>query len=284
MTENNKEYQNLIISGGGFNGFQFFGIIKYLSENNLLNNINKFVGVSMGAFINLLLLIGYKYNEIDKFLIKFDFKKIFDLKFEKILLEENVKGLSNGDNFNKLIKKFLANKELDENITLKQMYEKTNKDFIIGTTNITLDKFEIINHENYPDLPVYLALRMTSCIPVFFEPIEYNNNFYIDGVMKDNFPIQVIKDDDIDKTIGIVLQSDTDIYDINEMSSVNYLIHLYRILVNEPVKNKIKKYKELCKIFIVYPKMNSFNYEVNETFREELINCGYEYCKNSFNN
>jgi NTE family protein len=282
--ENNLEYKNLVISGGGFNGYQFFGIIKYLDENNLLNKIDKYVGVSMGAFINLLIIIDYKYLEIDKFLIKFDFNKIFDLKFEKILLDENLKGFSNGDNFSKLIKKFLVNKNLDENITLKELYEKTKKKLIIGTTNLTQDKYELINHENYPDMPVYIALRMTSCIPLFFEPIEYNNNFYVDGVIKDNFPIQIIPDEEIKNTIGIVLQTKSNIYDIKGMTSLNYIIHLYRAIVNEPMHKKILKYKELCKLFIVEPKMNSFNYTVNEMFREELINSGYEYCKNYFLN
>lgn len=284
MTENNIEYKNLVISGGGFNGYQFFGIIKYLDENNLLEKIDKFIGVSMGSFINLLIIIGYKYIDIEKFLINFDYKKIFDLKFEKILVEENIKGLSCGENFSKLIKKFLVNKGLSENITLKELYDKTNKTFIIGTTNITIDKGEIISHENYPDLPVYLALRMTSCIPLFFDPIEYNNNYYIDGVMKDNFPIQIIPDDEIKNTIGIVLQSASEIYNIKEMSTLNYLIHLYRTLVNEPMVKKISKYKNLCKIFIVEPKMNSFNYDLNLELREELINFGYNYCKTCVNN
>jgi predicted acylesterase/phospholipase RssA len=75
-------YKNLVISGGGFNCFQFFGIIKYLDDNNLLKEINKYISVSAGSLISLLLIIGYKFNEIENFLIKFDFSKIFDLQFE----------------------------------------------------------------------------------------------------------------------------------------------------------------------------------------------------------
>lgn len=279
MNQNNCE--TLIISGGGFNGLQFIGIIKYLEENDMINSFNKFIGISMGSFVNLLIIIGYKFKEIENFLIKFDFSKIFDLKLEKILIEDDIKGLTNGENFNKLIKKFLKTKDFDENITMKELFEKTKKNFIIGTTNITNDKFEIINHENYPDLPIYLALRMTSCIPIFFEPIEYNNIFYIDGVMKDNFPIQIISDEEIKKTFGIVLEPMDEVYDIKNMSSFNYLVHLYRIIVNEPIRKKIEKYKELCKILIINPKIHSFNYEISENDRINLINSGYEFCKNN---
>ena len=277
------KYKNLIISGGGFNGFQFFGIIKYLDENNLINNIDKYIGVSMGAMINLLIILGYKFNEIENFLIKFNFSKVFDLKFEKILIEDNIKGLSDGNKFNKLIKKFLVNKKFDENITLKQLYEKTNKQLMIGVTNLTKDLFEIMTHENYPDIPVYLAIRMSSCIPMFFEPIEYQDNYYVDGVMKDNFPIQIIPDDELNTTIGMVLLTNQDNYNIKDMSSVNYMIHLYRVLVSEPMKDKINKYKQLCKLFIIQPKINSYNYELDESIRTDLICTGYDLCKASIN-
>lgn len=275
----NKEFDTLIVSGGGFNGLQFLGIIKYLEEINLLIKINKFIGVSMGAFINLLVIIGYKFKDIENFITKFDFSKIFDLKFEKIITEDNIKGLTNGENFDKLIKKFLNNKELKENITFKELYEITKKNYIIIVTNLTQDKIEIINHENYPNLPIYIGLRMTSCIPIFFEPIEYNNNFYIDGVMKDNFPIQILNDEEISKTLGIVLQLEQSEYDVKNMTTYSYLLHLYRVLTNEPIRNKIKKYKELCKLFIINPKINSFNFQIKNEERIELINYGYELCK-----
>jgi len=278
-----SKYKNLIISGGGFNGFQFFGIIKYLDENNLINNIDKYVGVSMGAMINLLIIVGYKFNEIENFLIKFKFAKVFDLKFEKILMEDNIKGLSDGNKFNKLIKKFLVNKKFDKDITLRQLYEKTNKQLLIGVTNLTKDLFEIITHENYPDMPVYLAIRMSSCIPMFFEPIEYQDQYYVDGVMKDNFPIQVIPNNELETTIGMVLLTHEDNYNIKDMGTVNYMIHLYRVLVSEPMKNKIDKYKQLCKLFIIQPKINSYNYELDESIRTELICCGYDLCKASIN-
>ena len=34
--------KNLVISGGGINGIGFIGILKYLSENNLLKNVNHY--------------------------------------------------------------------------------------------------------------------------------------------------------------------------------------------------------------------------------------------------
>ena len=280
---NLNNLKNLVISGGGFNGYQFFGIIKHLEEKNVLANINKFIGVSMGAFICLLIIVGYKYNELELFLIEFNFTKIFDLKFEKILSEDNIKGLSNGLNFDKLIKKFLKHKGFDENITLLELFNKTNKHITIGVSNLSLDTIEYFNHENHPNIPAYKILRMSSCIPIFFEPIEYNDSFYIDGVLKDSFPIQLIPDEELSSTIGILLETNKDSYDIPKMSSVEYLIHLYRAIANEPMKLKINKYKSLLKLFILKPITNSYNYQLDKNIRHELIECGYNYCNSTLN-
>jgi len=276
-------YKNIVISGGGFYCFQFFGIIKYLDDNNLLKNINKYIGVSAGSLINLLLIIGYKFYEIENFLMKFDFSKIFDLQFEKILIDDNFKGLSNGDNFSKLIKKFLIKKELNENITFKELNEKTNKEFIVGVTNITQDKVEYINHKNYPDIPIYLALRMSCCLPVIFDPLIYNDNYYIDGGLKDNFPIHLIPDEELINTVGIVIYPYKENYDIKNMITIKYLFHLYRTISSDYIKEKIEKYKDLCKLFtITTSNENLINYKIDENNRIELLNLGYEQCKKCY--
>jgi hypothetical protein len=101
--------------------------------------------------------------------------------------------------------------------------------------------------------------------------------------MKDNFPIQIISDNELDTTIGMVLLTNQDNYNIKDMSSVNYMIHLYRVLVSEPMKDKINKYKQLCKLFIIQPKINSYNYELDESIRTDLICTGYDLCKASIN-
>ena len=73
--------KNLVISGGGINGLGFIGIIKYLSENNLLNNIQHYVGTSAGAIIGYLLSIGYNFLEIYEFCTHFNYLHSFKPKF-----------------------------------------------------------------------------------------------------------------------------------------------------------------------------------------------------------
>ena len=70
--------KNLVISGGGVSGIGFLGIIKYLDDHNIISNIETYVGTSIGSIICLLLLIGYKHNEIYDFCISFNLEKLID--------------------------------------------------------------------------------------------------------------------------------------------------------------------------------------------------------------
>ena len=64
--------KNLVVSGGGFNGFQFFGIIKYLEQNNLIDGIEKFV------VYDISFLVTSKYEQMS---LHMDSKDAFSLFF-----------------------------------------------------------------------------------------------------------------------------------------------------------------------------------------------------------
>ena len=77
-------YNKLVLSGGGINGIIFIGILKYLEEHNMINNLNVFVGTSIGSLINTLIILKYKSSEIEDFILKFNFSDI--IKFNVINL------------------------------------------------------------------------------------------------------------------------------------------------------------------------------------------------------
>ena len=88
------------------------------------------------------------------------------------------------------IKTFLFEKLNIYDITFKELYEKTNKKLKIFTTNYTKTKSEMFSYETTPDCSVILAIRMSISVPFLFTPVEYNNCYYIDGGLTNNFPIR----------------------------------------------------------------------------------------------
>ena len=57
--ENIPKYNKIILSGGSTKGLATLGALQYLKDNNILDNINIFIGTSIGAILCYLICIGY---------------------------------------------------------------------------------------------------------------------------------------------------------------------------------------------------------------------------------
>ena len=73
--------ENLVISGGGLNGYFMIGVLKLLDDLNLLKNIKNYYGTSIGSFLILFFALDYSIKELINFCI------IFDLS---ILIKDNI--------------------------------------------------------------------------------------------------------------------------------------------------------------------------------------------------
>ena len=59
-----KKYDKIVLSGGAIKGFSMLGSLQYLYEQQLINDVDKYVGTSVGSGILYLLAIGYTPIEI----------------------------------------------------------------------------------------------------------------------------------------------------------------------------------------------------------------------------
>jgi predicted acylesterase/phospholipase RssA len=67
---NIRKINKLLVCGGGFKFYYIYGSIRYLYEINVLQNITEYIGVSAGAMLSLLFVIGYTPNDLEKFFLK----------------------------------------------------------------------------------------------------------------------------------------------------------------------------------------------------------------------
>lgn len=255
---NNKKFNTISLSGGGIKGIVFLGALKYLDENNLLNNINTYCGVSVGSIICFLIIIGYKYNELYKFIMNLDIKKFINVDIN-LFLEKY--GLNDGKDIINILKIFMKKKNIKENITFKELYELTNKELIISVSNINDKKVEYFNYKNYPNFEVLLSIRMSFSIPLIFSPVIYNNKYYIDGSCLDDL---ICKNND--DTLYLYINNDNKINNITSYFSniINTLI--YKKNINE------------CKNLIIFniSNIDTFNFNITKEKIEELYNLGYQ--------
>jgi len=184
--------KHLVLSGGGLLGISYIGLFKYFEEKDYIKNIQSITGCSAGAIFGSLLAIGYTYNELNNIVKSMIFKDYLKINVDSILNFTNTKGFESGTNLNLFIKNCIKNKTGNENITFSQIQEKYNIKLQIGVTNLTKNKFELLNNITSPELPIHTAISASIAIPFIFEPIIINNDIYCDGGVLDNLPIDTV--------------------------------------------------------------------------------------------
>jgi len=265
----------LVISGGGVKGLIILGYLHKLYENNLLDNINKYCGSSVGSIICFLLLIGYKPNEIFFILMEIDFESLLLYSFDDIIDNPHI-GLYLTKPILFIIKKMTKNKKISLKITFKELFEKFNKSISITGVCLNDNSLHFFDKENNSDMEVIKAIEISISVPLVFKPVNFNNKIWIDGGTLNNYPIDYFNND-LDNIIGINLKSE-DIIIEHFNSHQDYLYQIMKCLFKSIHINK-KKYNKMT-IELVVDNINNVN--INNDKKLELYNQGYNYSIKKF--
>jgi predicted acylesterase/phospholipase RssA len=176
--------ETICIGSGGLKGITFVSALNNLEKNNYLslNNIKKYTGISVGSIICILLIVGYKLDEIIDIVINLDYNEIKpDISLDLII--ENF-GFDNGENIINFLKNLILKKiNKNDDITFLELYNITNKEFYVATTNFSKNKEKIFNFKDTPNVSVFMAIRMSISIPIIFTPVLFENDYYVDGAL-----------------------------------------------------------------------------------------------------
>jgi len=271
-TENckiNKIKKNLVLSGGGIKGIVHIGGLYALEELGYLDNIETFAGTSVGGLMLGLYMIGYRPSELYEFIKFLDISK---LKEVNILNIDNF-GLDSGGKIEYVIRRLISEKGYSEFITLKELYEIKRKKIIFTTVCINTMKLCYITYESYPDIPLYLAIRMSISIPFYYCPVLYNNSYYVDGGCFDNYPIRIFSNE-LDDTLGICIR-DTVNYVENIENLETYILRLLETFMHGMTYNLVTGY-EGCTINVHVESINIINYDIDDNMKDELFMRGYQ--------
>jgi predicted acylesterase/phospholipase RssA len=298
IVKKNKRYTKLILCGGALRALSLIGSMHYLDEIGILKNIKEYVCTSIGGVIAFLHIIGYNFIEImNIFKDNFDdFQKINYANINDIL--ENF-GLGENEILNKILHEKLKEKlngfvsiendEIhqktiikDDDITFLEFSKKYGVNLVISGTNLTKRNTDYFSISNEPNMSVITALMITTCMPIIYNPIKYNNNLYIDGGLFENFPISYYKDNKGKDIFGIMLLTSS----ANNDDFASYLINMINstmVMANRnPLMDEMIKDKDICIIEYYNSLVNDIENK-KDKIDEYYIN-GYNIIKNIFKN
>ena len=271
-------YDTLCLSGGGIWLLYQIGALDYLEKNNIiiLNNINNFIGTSAGAIICFFLSLSYSIEDIKNFMLNFNFQILLpEFNIDNIFLNF---GLDNGNKFNYIAIMFLKNKYNIEDITFSEHYKLTKIKLNIIGCNYTKKKEVLFNVDKTRNMSIITAIRISISVPLLFTPVLYNNEYYIDGSVLNNFPINYCN---IDTTLGINFYT-IDFDEDNKLDNIiDFILSSFSLLINA----KTIKINSLNIINIKVEKnINFLNFELSNNEKNDIINSGYNQTKEWFNN
>lgn len=266
----------LVLSGGSEKGVAYIGILKFLEEINILSDIECIYGVSVGSVFAMLLTIGYNSTELEYLVThinlgetlldgQMDIQNLFD-KF----------GLLEPHKVMKLLHLLFDKKTGIPNITFAQHFAKYKKKIVINGSCISNYECYYFSKDNYPDMPIIQAVRISISIPLLFEPCRFNDLLFVDGGVYDNFPIytasQEYKMDDI---LGmLIVMENPGKHEIPDIETyIKSCMRSIDIKFNYLPKHLYSNYS----VFIYVSGL--YGVETNVNVIKEFIKCGYEAIK-----
>ena len=261
----------LFLSGCGTKGTAFIGAFKALIEKNIIDfkQIRRYVCCSGSSIIGVLLCCGYNLNFICNLSNKLDYSKLLNLDDLDDIFSN--KGLFSNDNIGKLIDNIIQTKYKKNDTTLKQFYDLTKIHFVCKVYNLSDKCNEYFSYENHPNMKVSTVVQMTTCIPLFFKPIKYNDKYYIDGGVLCIMPfIEKYKN-----YLGICIHGNMEKSKIEELNLFEYITYFNNCLTND-CKINIDKHNE-SRIIVVYSKsLPCIHFDVCKNDKNILKQSGYD--------
>lgn len=277
--------EHIVMSGGGPNGVIQLGMLKTLHEAGMfrLSDLKSIYATSAGAILAVFVLIDVPFDDVCTYIIKRPWDKW--LKMDLLAFNES-KGLIDHKHIQEVLTPFFKLKNIPTDITLADFYQRVPVDFHMYCTALkTLDLVDL-SHTTHPTLPLLKAMTMSSAFVPLFTPILHDGVYYVDGGIRNNFPINFIpKDAAKDSVLAINMLVRCIEFEFEKMNVLDMFLHFIfntiKHINKSPVQHEIAlqyKYYFFFNVSSVM-KCSAWSDFFQEEYRQKLMDQGIELGK-----
>ena len=259
---------HLVLSGGGMRGVLFVGALRYLYLENLHKNITHIAANSIGSFVALFITFKLTIEEAERVI----YTSAGDTNLCNIPTKNYYKivsnlGLCSISHFMEHLRKVLRVKYPDiEDITFKEASKRFGVNLYFSTTNINRCENRIFSIEDTPDISIFTACEASMAIPLIFNPVAIDSEYYYDGAFSNNFPIKIFSGVSKENIIGMVIYKERETYvptkdKMNIFFIIRQICRMFdRLRINQVTLNEInsgdKEYYFMPENIILQHSMN----------------------------
>lgn len=197
----------LVLSGGGAKGAAHIGVLKALEEEKI--KVSCISGTSSGSIVASLFASGYSPNEIYYIFRKYcryitDYNKMIPFKVLNTLFtgKLKLKSLAKGNNIECIINNMCYSKGKIDISQLNMPCAIPAVDILDGKTVYYCSRKADFSRNTtfYDDVPEYVChgrissiVRASTAFPGVFEPKRIGNHLLVDGGVRVNSPVTILK-------------------------------------------------------------------------------------------
>lgn len=236
----------LVLSGGGIRGMAHIGVIRALEEENIIPT--HIAGSSVGAIVGALYAYGYNWQEMLDF---FKAIQIFDIKKYAI----NKPGIMDAEKFYNTFKLYFK----EDNFSfLKKKLKVTATNVLTGESAV-FDSGELIK-----------PILASAAFPGVFAPVNIEGNFYVDGGVLNNFPVELLRNT-CDRIIGVYVNG----FDPIEMTDLKHSHQVIeRVFKLKTAREDVKKF-QICDVMINPQQLNKYG-TFDKKYLYDIYKIGYD--------
>lgn len=221
----------LVLSGGGAKGAYQVGVLKALAEMG--HEYDAYYGVSVGA-LNAAYLGMYQnfadgVKDLEEIWFNLDTKQIYKKWFMWPLTVPFKPSIYNST-------------PLEEWVDRELQHERFMKPVSVGWTSLATGEYRSTRNV-YDDFKK--AVVASASFPGFFKPVEFRNDWLIDGGVRNVTPLKEAIDDGAVQIDCVVLDAEGVEYSGKKPKAFNVLARTINIMLDEIVENDIKT----CKLY-----------------------------------
>jgi len=223
-------FDGVALSGGGIKAIVQLGVLHYYREKGLLDldRITHYAGTSAGSIVGLLMACGYEPMDILQFVYQKD--NLLGAAFQTTNLMSVFTnfGLMSFQPIIDIVEKMVVDK-LGFSPTLAELKEKTGKFLAITAVNVHKMRLEYFTPETNPRLKAISAVNLSCNLPLLGQRMMYNNNYYVDGGLGDNFPHEAIEGR-CQRILGVVVTGVVNNDSDEASGGMGFASYLYKIV------------------------------------------------------
>jgi predicted patatin/cPLA2 family phospholipase len=287
--ENLTQIKHIVLSGGGPIGFSMYSVLRESNQSGFWNisNIKTIYATSIGAILATMISLQYEWTILDDYLIYRPWHNVFKVDLYSIIHAIQQKGIFNKTAIKKMFSPLFQGKDIPMDITMKDFYERTGIELHFFSSEINYSEEIDISYHTHGEWKIIDAMYSSCSLPILFEPFIYENKCFMDGGIRNNYPLKQCIDaypGEEESIFGIYADiTNESLEKITEISTLfDYLIHIvYQCIIreNEKTKGNVSVLHE-----IKIPSSKNIIYDIYHSIssseeRIRLISLGVEYFK-----